>query len=245
LMAACQQTLNRMAKDTGVHLEQPVSIYVYASSADLRSAMVFPQEWTGGVSFYEYGIIAIGIPTNELSWGKGAIAHELGHMITHQITFSPYGANLAFWLDEGLAMYAEDKPDPYIESALEKAIAQHNLISVRSLASPFSAIPAKAYISYGESQSIVAFLIQNYGGDKMLQLLNLFKQGSTNDDALIQVYGFDQDGLDTLWQQYVTRSVSNQSKINHESLRNAAFDNSLWNEISGILVAEDILSGAD
>ncbi|GAI54848.1 unnamed protein product, partial [marine sediment metagenome] len=30
----------------------------------------------------------------QLDWGKRALAHELGHLVTHQITFSPYGAIL-------------------------------------------------------------------------------------------------------------------------------------------------------
>jgi hypothetical protein len=245
LMAACQQALDRLAQNTGVYLKQPVSIYIYASPEDLRGAMVFPQEWTGGVAFTEYGIIAIGIPTNELDWGKGALAHELGHMVTHQITFSPYGAILPTWLDEGLAMYAEGKPDPYLESVLEKAISQHNLISVRSLASPFSAIPEEAYLSYAESQSLIPFLIQNYGRDKMLQLLNLFKEGSTYDDALIQVYGFDQDGLDALWQKYITSQTQGQSELQYDSLRLDSEDGFLWDDALGRLVSTNILLEID
>jgi hypothetical protein len=245
LMAACQQALDRLAQNTGVYLKQPVSIYIYASPEDLRGAMVFPQEWTGGVAFTEYGIIAIGIPTNELDWGKGALAHELGHMVTHQITFSPYGAILPTWLDEGLAMYAEGKPDPYLESVLEKAISQHNLISVRSLASPFSAIPEEAYLSYAESQSLIPFLIQNYGRDKMLQLLNLFKEGSTYDDALIQVYGFDQDGLDALWQKYITSQTQGQSELQYDSLRLNSEDGFLWDDALGRLVSTNILLEID
>jgi hypothetical protein len=245
LMAACQQALDRLAQDTGVYLKQPVNLYIYATTEDLRGAMVFPQEWTGGVAFTEYGIIAIGIPTNELNWGKGALAHELGHMVTHQITFSPYGANLPFWLDEGLAMYAEGEPDAYLESVLQKAIDQNNLISVRSLASPFSAIPEEAYISYAESQSLIRFLIQNYGRDKMLKLLNLFKEGNTYDDALTQVYGFDQDGLDATWQKYITSPVQSQSKVKFDSLREAAKGKSIWDEISGKMVTADALLGVD
>jgi hypothetical protein len=244
LIAACQQALDRLAQDTGVHLEQPVSVYIYASPEDLRSAMVFPQEWTGGVAFTEYGIIAIGIPTNELDWGKRALAHELGHMVTHQITFSPYGAILPTWLDEGLAMYAEGKPDLSLESVLQRAITQHSLISVRSLASPFSAIPAEAYISYAESQSLVRFLIQTYGRDKMLQLLNLFKQGSTYDDALTQVYGFDQDGLDEMWQEYITNPVQSRptKNLDYSEVTN---EKPLWDELSGEMVTANALSGVD
>lgn len=35
----------------------------------------------------------------------------------------------------------------------------------------------------------------------MVRLLQVFHQGSTYDDALKQVYGFDQDGLDIVWRQ--------------------------------------------
>ena len=193
---------------------------------------------------YEFGIIAIGIPTNELDWGKGAIAHELGHVVTHQITFSPYGAILPTWLDEGLAMYAEGKPDPYLESVLQKAIAQNNLISVQSLASPFSALPSEAYISYAESQSIVAFLIQNYGKDKMLQLLNLFTEGSTYDDALTQVYGFNQDGLDAAWQKYITNLAQSRSTENLDSYWKVPAERPLCDEF-GEAVTAKVLSGVD
>ena len=35
----------------------------------------------------------------------------------------------------------------------------------------------------------------------MLDLLTLFKQGSTYDEALTAVYGFDIDGLDARWRE--------------------------------------------
>ena len=204
LMAACQQALERLAEDTGAYLEKPVDIYIYANSKDLRGAMIFPREWTGGVAFTEYSIIAIGVSVKQLDWGKKALAHELGHLVTHQITFSPYGAILPTWLDEGLAMHAEGEPDPYLQSWLKKAISEQSLISVRSLSSPFSAKPEEAYISYAQSQSTVEFLLQNYGKDKMLRLLTLLKEGNTCDEALTEVYGFDQDGLDELWREIIT-----------------------------------------
>jgi hypothetical protein len=141
-------------------------------------------------------------------------------MVTHQITFSPYGTNLLpTWLDEGLAMHAEGEPDPYFQSVLEYAIAQQELISVRSLSSPFSATPEEAYISYAESQSLVEFLIQNYGKDKMLHLLNLLKGGNTCDEALTEVYGFDQDGLDKLWQGYINEQAQSQHECEYASIR--------------------------
>lgn len=215
LIASCKRALDRLAEDTGVQPEKPINIYIYADSQDLRRAMIFPREWTGGVAFPEFGIIAIGVSTEQVDWGKKALAHELGHMVTHQITFSPYGATLPTWLDEGLAMHAEGEPDPFLRSWLEKAIAQQKLISVRSLSSPFSAKPEQAYISYAQSQSLVEFLIQKYGKDKMLKLLKLIKDGNTCDEALTEVYGFDQDALDRLWRDYITGQIQSHFEFKH------------------------------
>ncbi|MFC2051437.1 peptidase MA family metallohydrolase [Chloroflexota bacterium] len=204
VMSATQQALVRLAEDTGAHLKRPVKIYVYASAQDLQGAMIFPQEWTGGVAFTRYGIIAIGIAPDNLSWGKRAIAHELTHLVTHQMTFNPY-SELPTWLNEGLSMYAEGALEPAYTTYLAKAVAEDNLSSVRSLSSPFSAFGGQAVLSYAESYSLVEFLIISYGQDRMFELLNTFSEGSSYDGALIKVYGFDMDGLNALWRDYVAR----------------------------------------
>jgi len=165
--------------------------------------MIYPQEWTGGVAFTRYSIIAIGIASDNLYWGKRAVVHELTHLVIHQMTLNPYN-DLPTWLDEGLAMHTEGTLLPEFAACLNRAIAEDSLISVRSLSSPFSAYAEESYLSYAQSYSLVDFLISNHGQTKMLELLLTFRQGSSYDGALEKVYGFDMDGLDALWQNYVT-----------------------------------------
>ncbi len=203
LMTTAQQALNRLTEDTGAYLEKPVNIYIYASTQDVQGAMIYPQEWTGGVTFTRYDVVAIGIAPNKLSWGERAMTHELAHLVIHQMTLNPY-SGLPTWLSEGLAMYAEGALESRYTASLDKAIAEGGLISVRSLSSPFSAYAEEAILSYAQSYSLVEFLIGNYGSDKMLGLINTFKQGSSYDEALVKVYGFDMDVLYTLWQDYIT-----------------------------------------
>ena len=198
LMAAAQKALDKLAKDTGARLKRQVKIYIYANSQALHQAMIYPQEWTGGVAFPEYNIIALGISPANLIWGKRAVAHELAHLVIHQITFNPY-VSLPTWLDEGLAMYAEGELRKDLKAILQRAIAEDRLFSVRSLCSPFPAHAKEASLCYAESYSLVKFLISTYGSDKMLKLLQVFKQGSSYDEALLAVYNFDLDGLETLW----------------------------------------------
>jgi hypothetical protein len=203
LMATAQEAMARLAEDTGAELERPARLYIYADSGDLQGSMIYPQEWTGGVAFTRYGTMAIGISPNNIDWGKRAIAHELTHLVIHQITLNPYNS-LPVWLDEGLAVRSEGLLEPQFSTSLAEAIAGGSLISVQSLSSPFSAFSGEAVLSYAESHSLVEYLIASYGQAKMSELLTIFREGSGYDDALERVYGFDMDGLDSLWQDYVT-----------------------------------------
>lgn len=207
LMTATQDALTRLAADTGAELAQPVRIFVYGTYEDLRGSMIFPQEWTGGVAFTEYGIIAIGIASNNVAWGTGAIAHELSHLTIHQMTYNPYGG-MPTWMDEGLAMNAEGELDASFAVLLLDAIARNKLLTVRSISSPFSAYSDESRLSYAESYSIVRFLTDTYGKEKMFELLKTFRQGSGYDEAFLKVYGFDMDKLDSLWRAYLTKKAA-------------------------------------
>ena len=200
LMVATQEALTRLAANSGAELESPVRLYIYGSQSDLLGAMIYPQEWTGGIAYPQYGIIAIGIgqTQSELDWGKRTISHELTHLVINQVTYNPYNY-LPNWLNEGLAMTSEGEMELSFVLALSRAEAENTFISVRSLCSPFSAYADQTILAYAESYKIVAYLINEYGQVKMFELLNTFKQGSGYDEALKKVYGFDMDELNSLW----------------------------------------------
>ena len=107
LLKAAITAKNMQEHDTGASIDKPVNIYIYGSQQDLLSSMISAQEWTGGRARPEFNIILLSISPSDLDWGEKAVAHEMGHLVTHQITSSPYGSTLPPWLDEGLAMHAE------------------------------------------------------------------------------------------------------------------------------------------
>ncbi|MFC1963280.1 peptidase MA family metallohydrolase [Chloroflexota bacterium] len=198
LLDAALEAQEKLARDIGAYLEQPAKIYIYANYDDLQGALVYAQEWTGGRAFTEYGIVVIGVATGNLEWGKRAMVHELAHLVTYQMTFNPYG-DMPTWLNEGLSKYAEGDLQSRDQSMLSEAISEDKLISVQSLSSGFPADPEQANLSYVQSYSLVEFLISDYGSERMLQLLGVFKQGAAYDKALEEVYDFDAERLDTLW----------------------------------------------
>ena len=121
-------------------------------------------------------------------------------------------------------MYGEGPLEPGYASLLQQAISQKTLISVRSLSAPFSTDPRLAVQSYAQSEALVEFLLTKYGRDKLLALLDTFKQGATFDGALKSVYGFDLDGLDKLWRDSLetrktTASLPLRSRANELAQR--------------------------
>jgi len=199
LIDAADDAANRLTAEFEVFLEQPVNFYIYADAWDLQSSLVNPDIWTGGQAFPDYGAVMIGIEVDDLDWGKRTVAHELGHLVVGQLVYGPFGW-LPTWLSEGIAMNAEGELAENFQDSLDSAVSSDRLFSVRSIASAFPADATEAILCYAESYSIVKFLIDNnYGSEQFLQLLDLFKQGSTDDEALFQIYGFDTDGLNENW----------------------------------------------
>jgi hypothetical protein len=199
---AAAQALVRLSQDVGLNPEKPVDIYIYANTNDLKDAILYEPAWVGGQAFPENNIIIIGVSADQLEWGKSTEAHELTHVLVGHLTFSCLGF-IPTWLNEGLAMYGEGGPQPAEVTLFDQAKAADQLPALRSLSGNFSEESDRANLSYTVSYSVVNFLIQTYGRDKMTALLIALRDGATADGALQAVYGFDTDGLEDAWRASV------------------------------------------
>ncbi len=187
---------------SGLKADAPIDIYIYASTDDLKDAILYEPSWTGGQAFPDQDIVILGISEADLDWGRDAVVHELTHVLVGHLTFSCLG-DVPTWLDEGLAVYSEGELDPPSQTQLEDAIRDDTLLSLHSLSGGFSEVSDKAYLSYSQSYSITKFLIETYGQDKMTALLLALRDGKTIDDTLLQTYGFDIEGLEDAWRQSI------------------------------------------
>ena len=187
---------------SGLKADAPIDVYVYASTDDLKDAILYEPSWTGGQAFPDQDIVILGISESDLDWGRDAMVHELTHVLVGHLTFSCIG-DVPTWLNEGLAVYSEGKLDTPSQRQLEDATRDDTLLSVRSLSGSFSEVSDKAYLSYSQSYSITKFLIETYGQDRMTALLLALRDGTTIDDALVQTYGFNIEGLEAAWRQAI------------------------------------------
>jgi hypothetical protein len=181
----------------GVSTDNPVDLYIYASTSDLQEAVLYEPSWSGGEAFPQDNIVIIGISPDQLDWGKSTEAHELAHVLVGHLTFSCLGS-VPTWLNEGLAVYSEGGPQDYERTLFEQAVSGNSLMSLRSLGGNFPETDA-GYLAYAESYSVVNYLVKTYGRDKLTTLLLDLRDGATEDEALKAVYGFNVDGLDEAW----------------------------------------------
>lgn len=198
LLDAASASLGQLGSSIGVTPPEPIHLYIYANTDDMREAILYEPGWTGGLAFSDYNLSIIGISPEQLDWGKRTAAHELTHVLVGIRAFSCLGG-IPTWLNEGIAVYGEGGPEPYSLTQFNTAIAEDSLLSVRSLSGNFSEDPAQAGLSYTQSYSLVNYLITAYGPEKLLALFDELRNGSQIDPVMQQVYGFGLDGLEVRW----------------------------------------------
>lgn len=199
MLDAGLEGLERNKKDAGLTTDGPINIYVYPNYDDMREAILYEPSWTGGLAFPEENIVILGTTSGlDENWDQDTVIHELTHVVVGHFTFTCLGS-LAHWLDEGLAVHSEGPLSAQFQGPLNQAIQEDTLLSLRILSGNFGESQDKADLSYGESYSIVNYLITSYGQEKLVALLTAFRDGATTDEALLQTYGFDIDGLEDAW----------------------------------------------
>lgn len=194
--------LRRNKEQAGLVNDSAMDIYVYPNYQDMQDAVLYEPSWTGGQAYSDFNIVIMGLSDSDDTWNKNTVIHELTHLLVGHFTFSCIGT-LPGWIEEGLAMYSEGELDSGMQSMLDNAIRTDSLITLRSLNGGFSELPDKANLSYSQSYSVIKFMIDTHGQQKMTDLLVAMRDAKPIDEALIQVYGFDTDGLDAAWRESV------------------------------------------
>jgi hypothetical protein len=170
----------------------------------MQDAVLYIQDWAGGVAFSEYNVILMGVPPNLAEdWGRRTIRHELAHLVVGQYASSCVGGHRPTWLEEGLAMYAEGEPSATVTADLERGLEENSFAPLRSLNGPFPAHDQEAGSAYSQSYSTIQFLREEYGPQKLRDLLLLLAAGEGYDDALQTTYGFNVDGLEQQWRAWI------------------------------------------
>tara|TARA_B100000579_G_scaffold422049_1_gene423590 strand:+ start:7645 stop:8910 length:1266 start_codon:yes stop_codon:yes gene_type:complete len=151
---------------------------------------------TAGQAFDESSVVIVLAGKNDI----GTSTHEIMHILIGRKTDG--SINLPLWLNEGLAEYANRDKTVSYDLYLEWAIGTNQLKPLSQLRS-FPGDPKLTLVAYGQSRSVINYMIENFGQEKMNLLLTNISDGKTLDEAMENSYGFDTQELDSQWRKSI------------------------------------------
>lgn len=197
---AILSTLDTMGPILGADTEPPIRVTMYNNVKEMidalppNSATIRRELITEGQAFSNYGVLLV-LGGGRLS--TGTASHEVMHILTDRAA-----GNIPRWLDEGLAEYGNVAPGFSYSIALEFAIETDRLLPITAQVVP-PGDPEDAIIFYAQARSIVRFMVDGLGPDKMRELMARMKAGMNIDRAIRAVYDIDRSGLENEWRRAV------------------------------------------
>lgn len=196
-------TLDFMGPVLGADTTEPIRTNMYNNVKEMLealppgSATIRRELITEGQAFVDIGTLLVLAGRQS----RGTASHEMTHILTHRAGDSVF-RNVPQWLDEGLSEYGNIEPGFSYDIALEFAIATDRLLPITSMPA-LPGTPEDVIIFYGQGRSIVRFMVDGFGPDKMRELMATLKSGKNVDDAIEEVYGMSRLDLENIWRRAV------------------------------------------
>ncbi len=138
-------------------------------------------------------------PTN---W-KLVLTHEFAHVVTLQKT----NYNIPRWLTEGLSVWEERDDRLRWDPLLVRAVERKMLLPLDALNSGFTRPKTRIQVplSYYQGLLTVRHVVQNYGMDALLKMLDLYAQGKKTREVVPAVIGKPLADFDREVMAYIER----------------------------------------
>jgi pimeloyl-ACP methyl ester carboxylesterase len=197
------------AKITGhmrTEFKEKIRVYIYPDLSAFHKAVNYPEapDWVvGAAGKNELKMVSPLNPGSAHSYESlmRAIVHEFTHTVV--LNIREHGAaGLPNWLNEGFAYYEADQLTTSQRRAVKSRILQKTIPG-------WDEIREANTSQFGEmggyeiSASIIEFLVQTYGSDKLNQFI--ITPGSVE-----KIYGMSESKLENMWMDYMIKNMNAQ-----------------------------------
>ena len=131
---------------------------------------------------------------------QATVAHEMTHIVLEHRTDNPFGG-LPAWLHEGLATTVESdlvERFPYAD-IMTRVVEQDEFVSLRGITGSFPAAGRAALNAYAQSNSLVTYIIEEWGDEGIAQLLAAYAGGVSDDEAVQAALNVSLAELERAW----------------------------------------------
>ena len=213
-------SLPRLKEDIGANTNNPIIVYI-APTEDIYRQFVgenFP-DWSEGVASPSKNLVILKSPNimpDHAEIGKIAI-HELTHILLNKAV---HGNPIPRWFNEGLAVYYSGEKAFASGSLISKALITKSIIDLNDIDDVLVFNRDKAQLAYQESYLAVVYLFEQFGKDKVKEIISELGKGHTIDQALLNVIEMDLCDFENEWNQYIKKKYRWRFLVD--------FDNYLW-----------------
>lgn len=185
------------------HGKIPVVVY---NKDEYKEAMIDAPGWADAI--YD-GKIRIAVSTKQNNFKQ--LISDVVHEYTHVIVASLTNNNCPRWFNEGLARYEEYQhgvtPRIYLLAIAyntDEIIKWDNINE--AIVSPNK---ERALLAYQQAFSFVYYLAQQYGMNKIIEVLKILGNKTNFATAVQQVYGISLANLQDNWRRWLTNFIIN------------------------------------
>jgi len=237
--AVLESAYIEVSRQLNHRLNKRVPALIYQSHNDFQQTNVSPgliEEGVGGFteSFKNRMVMPF---TGSYEDFRHVLHHELTHAVTFDLLYGGilsslvsrrYMFNVPLWFAEGFAEYSSRHGwDSFGDMVIRDAIIHDYLVPLEY---------AGGYLAYKEGQSVVLYIAEKYGEEKIAEILHKSMTELSMDDGLKKALGMDTRELSREWQRRLRKTYWPEISIREEprdfarSLTDHTKDGSFYNE---------------
>jgi len=184
------------------HLPETRILIVLVSSQDEfdRWSSGAVPEWGVAFAFSSKKRIILKSPR----WTKADV--NLAEVVTHEVTHVVFhsfldGGKIPLWLNEGFAMYQSKEWEIGNSTVVDRAAITNRLYDLGDLEESFPWSEKGAALAYAESFLAVAYIVQHFEKQGLMDLLNELRQGKDVDQAMRGALGLGYQRFKREWME--------------------------------------------
>ena len=195
-------TYRDISRDFGYYFKRKVVVLLYEEE-DFKKITQLPH-WASGV--YDG---KVRMPINREGFTDQDLKALTAHEVTHAFIAGMSAGRAPAWINEGLAVYEEDKVKPRDLILFRSAIKTRTLMSLDQLISQDATAsiedPLLVSLFYEEAFQITKYLMDRYGVYPVKQILEQFGKGKNSDEAIRAVLKISPSRLEQEWKATFTK----------------------------------------
>ena len=212
-----EEAYEQHSEDFQHQITSRTPLILYQSHTDFRDTNIILDELSEGVGgFAEIFKRRVVIPfTGSLKDFREVIFHELVHIFQYDIIYQKPFARIysgeflysaPMWFIEGSADYFANDVDAVGQMVLRDASLNNQIVSLKLLEN-FYILGSQVYLGYKIGQSAIGHLVENYGREKVGELMHELRQSRTKDldQSMKTVLGVPLEEFDEKWQRAVKK----------------------------------------